>query len=324
MLRLMRRILHNSNSRLLGALTRKGLVAIERVTAQPPNGFLRSLASVSQPIDPLVRSRSLPEISVVIPFVEKDLATLEMAVLAAGQTIRNPVSEIVIATPRAPEGEGPAFEKAESFALLAGVIDRHPEVSLAFDEDIVGETFLSLLQENGLSLDGWSKQQILKFKAVLGAKSAATLVLDSDTVLLTEKTWFSKDEKQILQFSEEFHRPYRNLMKDWIGLVPSLPVSFVTHHQLMQKEFVSEIFSGDEAFLSWCRLAKTPGNKMSEYETYGHYVVENHPTRVEFASWSNLWSPGLQRFLEISRSGKEPRELVKGYNSISFHSHSQL
>ena len=320
----MRRILHNSNSRLLGALTRNGLVAIERVTAQPPNGFLRSLASVSQPIDPLVGSRSLPEISVVIPFVEKDLPTLEMAVIAASQTIRNPVSEIVIATPRAPEGEGPAFEKAESFALLAGVIDRHPEVSLAFDEDIVGETFLSLLQENGLSLDGWSKQQILKFKAVLGAKSAATLVLDSDTVLLTEKTWFSKDEKQILQFSEEFHRPYRNLMKDWIGLVPSLPVSFVTHHQLMQKEIVAEIFSGDEAFLSWCRLAKTPGNKMSEYETYGHYVVENHPTRVEFASWSNLWSPGLQRFLEISRSGKEPRELVKGYNSISFHSHSQL
>ena len=320
----MRRILHNSNSRLLGALTRKGLVAIERVTAQPPNGFLRSLASVSQPIDPLVRSRSLPEISVVIPFVEKDLATLEMAVIAASQTIRNPVSEIVIATPRAPEGEGPAFEEAESFALLAGVIDRHPEVSLAFDEDIVGETFLSLLQENGLSLDGWSKQQILKFKAVLGAKSAATLVLDSDTVLLTEKTWFSKDEKQILQFSEEFHRPYRNLMKDWIGLVPCLPVSFVTHHQLMQKEIVAEIFSGDEAFLSWCQLAKTPGNKMSEYETYGHYVVENHPTRVEFASWSNLWSPGLQRFLEISRSGKEPRELVKGYNSISFHSHSQL
>jgi len=293
----------------------------------PPTGFHRSVASVLQPIDPLRREGDLPSITVAIPFVEKDLETLPLVVQSVFANVRNPIQELLLITPGKGNGTKPKLETAEHRGTLAKILSRFPACQLVFDGDVLGNLLSRVLNDQEFHRDGYAIQTIIKFKAALLAKTSATLVVDADTVLLEPKTWITKNGVQLLHFSEEYHQPYRDLISSYFGFEPVFPGSFVTHHQLLQKDIVRKVFGSDLEIKEWYLLAKSSSRlKTSEYETYGQFVVKFFRGRYRFGNWSNLWSPFRHRFSSIAEAenGRNLSVALGGYNSVSFHAHGQL
>ncbi len=325
--RVLRSISHRSNSRFIGWILRLSLYLWVRLKGTPPTGFHRSVASVLQPRDPLRRERELPSITVAIPFVEKDLETLPLVVQSVFANVRNPIREILLITPGKGNGTKAKLETTEHRRVLAKILSESETCRLVFDGDVLGNLLSRVLNNQESHRDGYAIQTIIKFKAALSADTSATLVVDADTVLLEPKTWITKNGVQLLHFSEEYHQPYRDLISSYFGFEPVFPGSFVTHHQLLQKDIVREIFGSDLEIKEWYLLAKSSTRlKTSEYETYGQFVIKFFGGRYRFGNWSNLWSPFRHRFSAVAAAGKGRNLSVAlgGYNSVSFHAHGQL
>jgi len=324
--RFFRNVFHLSNSRLLGRLARVSLTVWAAIKQSPPTGAHRAAASVIQPRNPLKNQRNLPAITIAIPFVEKDLQALRLVVPSVIKCVNNPIKEILLITPQDGESKRPALRNPESLSVLKGLLEEFDTCRLLYDADVLGDELGRVLQDGGSKRDAYSIQAILKFKVALGAATNATLVVDADTVLLEKKTWLSVEGVQLLQFSEEYHQPYRNLFSSFFGFTPSFPVSFVTHHQLLQKDIVRNLFPTDSVIKDWYLRSKTESDqKLSEYETYGHYLYKRCKGRYVFGNWSNLWSPHLEEVLSLLGADRlsSPAQLLPGYNSVSFHAHSQ-
>ena len=64
--------------------------------------------------------------------------------------------------------------------------------------------------------------------------------MDADTILL-KKQFFSKDDFDVLKFSDEFHFLYKISSKLILGSFFYSLKSFIAHHQLIQKTTLSEM-----------------------------------------------------------------------------------
>lgn len=289
-----------------------------------PNARVRPLLQTAFPINPLSSSRELPHIELIVPFVEKDIDVLAHCVRSAVSNIRNPLSRIRLVTPAGPDASKPNFSSVESTETLKKILAEHPSSSIEFDQNLLGEEALRRLRESGAK--GWDIQQMIKFAAVLTSESDACLILDSDTVLLAEKTWFLDSKKQLLQVANEYEERYMPLIREYFGLQKQFPMSFVTHHQLMQKEVVQEMFpDGISSLTDWWETSRRiSGSHLSEFESYGSYLFERHPERVILGSWCNLLSPHFARFNQLlTQRGTSPSSLINDYCSVSFHAQTQ-
>lgn len=313
-----RNLLRKSNSRLLGLASRQSLTFWFKTTGRIPNGTHRSIASAMQPLDPLRFHPSLPEIDVVIPFIPRDISVLPHSVEGVLRYTRNPIGKLRLITPKA--------ETIAGSDLM--VIQRlSPLITLEHDEDVLGEGIFAIARDKMVPLSpGWHLQQILKFLAVRNSSATSTLILDADTVLLTEKTWVTQTGVQTLQFSEEYNHGYKAHSIEHFRLSRVLPISFITHHQLMQRDVVTKMFPTDESLIEWYKTAVTSNTmRLSEYESYGSYIWDKFPRRVRFSTWSNLWSPKFEEFdRDLDATGLTPGALIKDYCSVSFHAHSQV
>lgn len=322
----LRRALRRSNNRLLGLGLRQSLRLKLRLTRTLPTGAHRSFASTCQPIDPLRAAKPLPAIDVAVPFVEKDLPALHLVIEGVYSSIRNPIANLFLVTPGDSLTGRPRFSSQQSHNELADVLVSFPNLTVRFDRDVLGAHLASeLLDKSESKPGGWHLQQVLKYALARSSAQAATLIVDADTVLLSRKTWLGSDGLQLLQFSEEFHQPYMNHFQGFFGLPKDLPVSFVTHHQLMQTDVVNEMFPTEDALVDWLSFGLAePDLKVSEYETYGSFLLAKHPRRAAFGTWSNLWSPHLELAKGLADSNnKALGDLLPDYCSVSFHSHSQ-
>lgn len=317
--------LRKTNSRALEKAIRQTLPFIFRVTGKIPHPALRAFLQALLPIDPLGNLDELPPIDVVIPFVEKDIAVLPYCVASVQKMVRNPIATMSLITPAGKNLKKPSFKKLHSQEILDQILEHSSNIEVVYDHHIIDNDSLSNLMNSGAK--GWDIQQILKFGAVMRGASDATLVVDADTVLLSEKSWLYSDGKQLLQVANEFEDRYMGLIGEYFALNKTLPLSFVTHHQLMQKDIVQEMFpDGIESLLTWWKTClSTPGSFLSEYEAYGTYVFEKHPQRAVLGTWSNLLSPKFAEFFtHLNKSHISPEEAIRDYCSISFHDHSQV
>jgi len=267
-----------------------------------------------------------PAIDVAVPFVEKDLPALRLVIEGIYSAVVNPIANLFLVTPGNPSTGEPEFYSAKSTKELADLRASFPNLTVRFDRDVLGKHLAAELLDNPeRKPGGWHLQQVLKYALARSSVQAATLIVDADTVLLSRKTWLASDGVQLLQFSEEFHQPYMRHFQAFFRLPKNLPVSFVTHHQLMQTDVVNEMFATEQELVDWIFSGLgEPSLKTSEYETYGSFLLAKHPRRAAFGTWSNLWSPHLNMAKTLARvEGKPLRELLPDYCSISFHSHSQ-
>lgn len=295
-----------NESRFFGWLIVKSSIKIAKLLRMGSLPFrLRQLVSLAQPTDPLSPT-NLPEIEILIPCQIKDINNLGLVIQGARKNVRNPIRGICLITP------------ANSVDELA---EKFPEITVISDEDTLGAEFVDLI--NRLvpeSRRGWVVQQAIKILKSIKSDVIATLVLDADTILLHPKTWIDSSGKQILCLAEEYHQPYKEHGRRYLG-VQSFPLSFVTHHQLMKRDVLREIFGHNGEFLQeWLIGADfSQSSAISEYDTYGEYLIANKANQIEFSKWNNLATKLVPESGDFDFSTLERK--FSSYASISNHSY---
>jgi hypothetical protein len=209
------------------------------------------------------------------------------------------------------------------------IMDAKYQIEVINEDDLISQKQFKKLTEVFEGRNTWVLQQLLKVQAVLTSKSDAVLILDSDTVLLRSRPWFSTTGHQILMPSMEYNASYYQFLNK-LGVSELIPkYSFISHHMLMQPKIFSNILNSldlveIDSFITYiCRNANT--NVQSpiciEYELYGQYLYNKRPTEYFLERWSNI-SISRKHSSVILKSKFAKFILKTFYNSVSFHSWS--
>lgn len=248
-------------------------------------------------------------IDVVIPTVSKDFKMLGMAVKSIRNNIMHKIDNIFIV---APKGEIEKFCKNENCVFV--------------DEN----TILPITKSDinyapcGQSRAGWLFQQLIKLYSDKISNKKYILISDSDTIY-TQPQSFIHDDKVQFDCSNEYWDPYFQTYKKLINLDKRVPLSFVAHHMLFDREVLETLRDEIECRCKniWYNaiinsLDVNENSSFSEYETYANYYYFNNPDKVCFRYWYNTQSS----YRIFSKIIKKPKTL-KQYKSISVHTYTK-
>lgn len=273
----------------------------------------RVLLEAVQPSDPLQGSPRLPSIDLVVPCHIKDIESLHLVIAGAVASAINPIGSVRLVAPSVTVDE---------------LASRFPDATISSDEEVLGESLLADVSRLvPRARRGWAIQQLVKFASGLASTARAVLIVDADTVLLRPRVWLDDSGVQALAASWEFHYPYaRHTEAMWRGDGRSTRISFVTHHQLQQRDVLQRMFPEVTADLArWLSIAHwDEESAVSEYHSYGTWLSNAEPDRVRLAKWSN-------RIAQSSTLSGLPanaddalqvlRHRFRGAHSVSFHSY---
>ena len=265
---------------------------------------LRQILSDIQPSDP-IKPVNLPEIDVLIPCHPKDVGNLQIVIDSIFTNVLNPINVIRIITTQ----EG-----------ITNIHPNFPKTVVELENDYIPKGIFDFIRaEVPNSRQGWILQQVVKIMGSIRSEAVATLVIDSDTVLLRPKSWLDSKGNQSLSFAYEYHVPYKNHQASLFGY-QSLQLSFVTHHQLFKKEHLLALFGhNEESLLQWVmRGDYSRDSAISEYDTYGEWVYLNRKQGVVLTKWNNAIS--RIKLHEFS-SYEEVKSQFPAFNSVSAHSY---
>ena len=203
------------------------------------------------------------------------------------------------------------------------------QIEIIDESDLISQKHFQKLTEVFGSRNTWVLQQLLKVQAILTSKSDAVLILDSDTVLLRPRPWFSPAGDQILMPSLEYNASYYQFLHKLhiSDLVPKY--TFISHHMLMQPKILSNLLNSldllkiDEFISYICNNANTTVQSpiCIEYELYGQHLFKEKPSGYFLERWSNI-SISRRYSNAILKSKLAKLTLRTFYNSVSFHSWS--
>lgn len=238
----------------------------------------RRLVEASLPTNPLRNCNNAPKISVLIPIISKDYEHLNLAIRKILENTLNPVKEVVIVY------SGPAPDVDEFGKIPIRVLS---------EDEFIPEWIEKLLLSYEKSRQGWIRQQVIKFLGVAKSETSATLICDSDTFLVSPQLWLDEVGRQQLQVCHEYSKDYEDHYQKVFGNFPkqTQKISYVTHHQLMQKSVVLEMFGENlEGLEFWLNLGDLKATSpISEYHSYGRYILERYPEKVLLSRWNNLF-----------------------------------
>jgi FkbM family methyltransferase len=296
--------LRKSDSRILGSIVIKiALISAKIIKLKKLPYRVRKVISLAQPSDPLCDS-VLPNIDIVIPCHEKDFENLHLVIEGARINVKNPIGKVLLITPQ---------------CLSAELQSKFPDCLVLADENVLGAEIIEVIQTLvPKERRGWITQQVIKFRVAMMSDEVASLIIDSDTILLRPRIWLNSRETQILCVGEDYHLPYKMHLRKFFDRKDN-HLSFVTHHQLMKRVAVREIFGSDnQGLIRWLKLGDySEGAAISEYDTYGEWLVSNKPDEIEFAKWNNF----ATKLNPLSTSYSEVAHKYWQYHSISNHSY---
>ena len=296
--------LRKSDSGALGSMIMKVSLKVARMTNREKVPHrLRQIISLAQPCDPL-RDSVLPTIDIAIPCHKKDFDNLHLVIQGARLNVKNPIGKVVLITPG---------------NLSIELQSKFPDCQVLSDENVLGADISKAIGELvPMERRGWIIQQVIKFRIVITGDELASLIIDADTILLRPRIWLNSEERQILCIGEGYHLPYKKHQRAVFGGQNNL-LDFVTHHQLMKKEVVTAIFGIDgEGLFNWLKLADySEGAALSEYDTYGEWLVTNRPSEISFAKWNN----SSAKLSPLENSYAEIAHKYAKYHSVSNHSY---
>ena len=215
--------------------------------------------------------------------------------------------------------------ECEALFLKAGL----DGISVVSENTLVSPDSVEMLRATFNGRSNWVLQQILKVQAVLTSTTDATLVVDSDTLLLNRRPWFSANGSQLLTPSYEYNAPYYYFLER-LGISDQNPkYTFISHHMLMQNSELAKVFValdwGDVnnmvEFICKNADAQLESPVCVEYELYAQSLLRRSPNKVHFGIWGNL---SISRtFLErVLKSKLVALVLVRCFHSVSLHSWS--
>jgi len=203
------------------------------------------------------------------------------------------------------------------------------KVSVVNESDLVSPDLFSKLTEVFGKRNTWVLQQLLKVNAVQNSRADAVLILDSDTVLLRLRPWFSASGSQILMPSFEFNSSYYEFLNT-LELSAKVPEhTFISHHMIMQPRILNQILESVELTnlkeqIDYICEKSERGIQSPiciEYELYGQSLVQEESNNYFLERWANLSVPRKHSKLILNFPGIK-NVLGFFYNSISFHSWS--
>jgi FkbM family methyltransferase len=307
------RAIRPAGSSMIGRGVAKASLMLYQHRARPLSSEARMFVEAAQPKDPLAPRTKLPPIDILIPCHTRDLDTLGLSIAGAMASTRNPVHEILLVAPE---------------SVLPAIRSRFPDVALSSDEELLDDSLLAYVSDAvPVGRRGWVIQQLVKIAATMQSDRDACLIVDADTVLLQPRTWLADPGVQLLSVSHEFHTPYvLHAERMWGKPQVDSAVSFVTHHQLMQKSILMEMFgSGSSGLRQWLEIADwNEPSAISEYHCYGAWMSSQHPERAKWAQWRNK---SMRRDLLATATGNEAEQIacLRHSNpdtySISLHSY---
>ncbi|MDF9844345.1 MULTISPECIES: DUF6492 family protein [unclassified Paenibacillus] len=248
-----------------------------------------------------------PAIDVLIPAIDKDLATLPFVIDSLRRHVRHPISHIFIVSP--------ASSRIRELCTRKSCIFVDETTVLPFTKQDIHYS------SSRWNRSGWLYQQLLKMNGDRICREPFFLVIDADTVLIRPHRFRSggKTVFYCRNWSQpEYFRTYRKLL----GTAAPSPRSFVTHYMLFEKKKLSALKRTIEARqgLTWHAAIIRSINKkkqfgFSEFETYANYVYSKNRSAVLLRNANNksLHSPAG------SLGEKQIRKLARTYRSLSFH-----
>lgn len=279
------------------------------------------------PIDKFMKANKLPsgsftdqlqnDCSIELLFVVagKDLEMLTWSVPAAIASLglrKNPVKVSVIV---------PRQDVLECKKILRGA----ENVILICEDSILPAQVFTRLKDKFGNRFGWALQQFLKLAFILNSSSDGVLVVDADTILLERRNWLSSNGEQILTPSDEYNKSYYEYLAsiNISGINP--PLTFVSHHMLMQPSILCEALSHAKLSFPYGLLDSITSYKFLnqnspfsvDYEMYAQYLLNKYPEKVLLLKWANKGIP-RKSAKDIERSCQEFSGI---YNSLSFHSY---
>ncbi len=258
------------------------------------------------------------KIDVLIPAIEKDLDVLPHAIESARKQVRHPIGKIFIVAPESKKIIDLCTSKDCKF------IDENSVLPIT-KRDI---NYSPTKRKISVDRSGWLFQQFLKLSGDNLGSNDSFLVLDADTVLIRPHI-FEHNGKSIFFCRSLYYKPYFSTYKRLMGEEapgPSQRIFFVSHYMYFKKSHLRELKKIIESRhnTDWYTailksINKNQWDSFSEYETYGNFMLKNHPQETILKPRRNL---SLKRNSIENISKIDMKQLVKKHNirSVSFHS----
>jgi hypothetical protein len=269
---------------------------------------LRAGYGVSVAISKRAETVSDIPLDIIIPVIDKDSDTLPFVIDSAREFLRHPITNIYLVCPR-------NSERIRAIAEDKGCV-------IVDEADIleIGKKDIDY-RVGGVDRSGWLYQQFLKWCGDKFTTEGHYLILDSDTVLIAPHV-FLDGGRQVFDYCDTVHGPYFEAYERLMGHPPRLPVSFTSHHTLVDKEAMAALKACLEARhgMIWYKaiiaaVDPTEMSSHSDYDTYGHFFYDTRKEDMQVRYWFNKSLP-RKRIEELSAC----RARYQGkYRTLSFH-----
>ncbi|WP_379134255.1 DUF6492 family protein [Paenibacillus sp. sgz500958] len=257
--------------------------------------------------EPTTSSDHSTPIDVLIPAIEKDLATLPHVIDSLRRYVKHPISHIYIVSPNSPRIRSLCSRKKCVFIDETSVLPftkQHIRYSSA-----------------RWNRSGWLYQQLLKMNGDHICRENYFLVIDADTVLIRPHR-FRSGGKTVFYCRDWSQPEYFVTYRKLLGKKAPSPRSFVTHYMLFEKKKLAQLKRTIEAkhHLPWHSAIIRSINKkkqfgFSEFETYANYVYSHNQASVTLRSARNKSLATPVTSLTASRIQK----FSSSFRSLSFH-----
>lgn len=229
------------------------------------------------PLNPLFSDGCFPPITVVMPCHSKDFPLLPLAALGVVKHSQNKVDRIVV------------IHEEGSQKSLVNELKSLP-VELIPENQVIDDQIRKIVRESiPREKYGWVIQQIATWEFILSQTQENFLSLNADTILTRDRTFFSS-EKQLLFPVTEYSRDY-DIGLASIGTEYRSGLSFVSHHQPIKKSILEKIvgdFDRRHFYRNWISGTGILQATVSEYHTYGNFILNKEKAKVRLAYWGNL------------------------------------
>lgn len=245
--------------------------------------LLRALSKrIHRPGVPAIENRrSSLKVDLFTPLIMKDEQVFRFSVESVRRFLQHPIGKHYVAGPDSPE-----------IRALCADLGCHfiPE------EAVLGfgiERLEPIWDGKNRSRAGWLLQQFLKLAADTVCESDSILVMDADTVFVSNVV-LEHDGNFILQYNDGYMECYDHSTIGLLGTAHLSPFSFVCHHMLMQRRLLRAFRDDLEARhgKSWVDVIidhVPPGDfqPLSEFELYGNFASMREPSAHRFEYWFN-------------------------------------
>jgi hypothetical protein len=257
----------------MASLAERSLFLRRRTIARLLRAWSKRIHNPARP--EIMKRRSDLKVDLFTPMILKDAQVFRFAVRHVRRFLQHPIGEHYVAGPDSPEIRALCKELGCVFV---------PE------EEVVGfglDRLMPIWNGQNRSRAGWLLQQFLKLNCDAVSDANAILVLDADTVFVSNVA-LEDAGSYVLQYNDGYMECYDHSTIRLLGTARLSSFSFVCHHMLMQRRLLQAFREELESRFgkSWIDVIIEnirPGDfqALSEYELYGNFACMKEPAEAQ-------------------------------------------